>query len=52
MFITYALNVSYESKEQNALITSIIYGSCILMFGNINNGGHFNPIVTLGILIQ
>ena len=22
------------------------------MFGNINNGGHFNPIVTLGILLQ
>ena len=52
--ITIAALIIYDTSlyERAALIFGGTYGLVSLLYGKLNNGGHFNPAITIGVLIQ
>lgn len=52
--IVFAYNVRYDiaQREVQAIIMGTAFGVVSLIFGNVNNGGHFNPAITIAVLMQ
>jgi glycerol uptake facilitator-like aquaporin len=52
--LTFAFNVCnhVDDYKKQALIAASTAAAACFIFGQLNNGGHFNPAVTIAVLIQ
>lgn len=52
-FLTFALNIfSLKDYQTQAAVGASAAAATSLIFGQLNNGGHFNPAITIAVLAQ
>ena len=52
IIMAYNAKTLIDESGTQGLIFGSVFGICTFVFGAVNNGGHFNPAITLAVLMQ